>query len=63
MHSQNGAPLWPSTRSLAHALACCTCTPRLSSTLYSLLGLYLSVFLVVIPDTVVIHFISVFTSQ
>ena len=29
-------------------IAFCTCTPRLSSTLYSLLGLYLSVFLVVI---------------
>ena len=27
-------------------IAFCTCTPRLSSTLYSLLGLYLSVFLV-----------------
>ena len=36
-----------------HLITCvctafCTCTPRLSSTLYSLLGLYLSVFLVVI---------------
>ena len=29
-------------------IAVCTCTPRLSSTLYSLLGLYLSAFLVVI---------------
>ena len=45
------------THVVVHLITCvctafCTCTPRLSSTLYSLLGLYVSVFLVVIsPST------------
>ena len=45
--SHKRAYTWPSFDHRV-CIAVCTCTPRLSSTLYSLLGLYLSVFLVVI---------------
>ena len=46
MFSQR-AYTWPSFDHRV-CIAVCTCTPRLSSTLYTLLELYLSVFLVVI---------------